>query len=164
MKILNRLAGPLLCLGLMGVAASGRLTPVALDRAAPDTIEAEIKGEVLNPDVYTIKYGATVRDLIKATGGETEAADLSPVALQKEVHAHEVVVIRKKAAEDAPALVSLSTATKEELMTLPGVGESTADKIIAHRESNGFSVLEDLMEVPGIGEKKFEKLREFICL
>ncbi|UNT93709.1 helix-hairpin-helix domain-containing protein [Allobaculum sp. Allo2] len=49
-------------------------------------------------------------------------------------------------------------------MTLPGIGESTAQKILAYREEHGFFKLEDLMEVPGIGEKKFEKLKDRIAL
>lgn len=164
MRTIQKLTGPLCFAGLILMASAGRLSPVSLDRRAPDTIEAEIKGEVQSPDVYTLKYGATIKDLIEAAGGCTPGADLSMLSLQEEVRAHEVVVIRKKAREDEAPLISLNTATKEELMELPGVGESTANKIIDYRLAHGFSKLEDLMDVPGIGEKKFEKLKPFICL
>ncbi len=48
-------------------------------------------------------------------------------------------------------------------MSLDGVGEGTAEKIIKYREQNGyFNTIEDLMNVSGIGEATFEKLREAI--
>ena len=59
--------------------------------------------------------------------------------------------------------LNINTATKEQLIDLPGVGESTADKIIIYREEkNGFKKIEDLMKVKGIGKKKFEKIKEYI--
>jgi len=55
--------------------------------------------------------------------------------------------------------VNINTATKEELVMLPGVGESTADAIIMYREQNGsFKNVEELDNVKGIGDKKMEKL------
>lgn len=59
--------------------------------------------------------------------------------------------------------VDINTAEMEELKSLPGIGEKTAEKIINKRNELGaFSVLEDLMLVPGIGKKTFEKLLPYI--
>ena len=55
--------------------------------------------------------------------------------------------------------VDINTAGIEELKSLPGIGEKTAEKIINKRnESGSFSSVEDLMLVPGIGSKTLEKL------
>ncbi len=65
----------------------------------------------------------------------------------------------------AGGLIDINSADKETLMTLPGIGESKADKIIAYREENGgFSSIEDIMLVAGIKEGLFNKVRDRICV
>ena len=59
--------------------------------------------------------------------------------------------------------VNINTATLEQLETLPGVGESTAKKIIEYREKNGkFQKEDDLKNVSGIGDAKYTKIQEYI--
>ena len=61
--------------------------------------------------------------------------------------------------------VNLNTATKEELMTLSGVGESRADSIIAYREENGrFQNTEELMQIRGIKEGLYNKIKDNITV
>ncbi len=73
-------------------------------------------------------------------------------------------------AQDAPpvndkAKVDLNVATIEQLDELPGVGPTTARRIVDYRDENGpFKRIEDLMNVKGIGEKKFLKLKELIAV
>ena len=67
--------------------------------------------------------------------------------------------------EKSDGLVSINTATKEELMTLSGVGESKAEAIISYREENGlFEKLEDIMNVSGIGQAAYSKIKDNIKL
>ena len=61
--------------------------------------------------------------------------------------------------------INLNTATKEELLTLDGIGESYADRIIAYRENNGpFQSPEEIMQVKGIGEKTYQKIKDRIIV
>lgn len=61
--------------------------------------------------------------------------------------------------------ISINKATKEELMKLPGIGESKANSIIKYRDENGtFNMVEDIINVSGIGESVFEKIKEYISL
>lgn len=63
------------------------------------------------------------------------------------------------------SLVNINTATKEELMTLPGVGESKANSIIKYRDDNGgFRTIEDIMNITGIKEGLFNKIKEKITV
>lgn len=59
--------------------------------------------------------------------------------------------------------VNINTATQTELESLPGVGPSTAIKIIEYRKENGkFKSVEDIKNVSGIGEAKFAKMKDFV--
>lgn len=58
--------------------------------------------------------------------------------------------------------INLNTASKIDLMKIPGVGEKTAIKIMEYREINKFAKIEDIMNIKGIGEKKFEKMKDYI--
>ncbi len=61
--------------------------------------------------------------------------------------------------------ISLNTATKEELMTLNGIGEAKAEDIIKYREENGkFKTIEEIKKVSGIGDKAFEKIKDNITV
>jgi competence protein ComEA len=69
------------------------------------------------------------------------------------------------ASASAAAVLNLNTATAAQLEALPGIGKSTADRIIEYRtKSGGFKKVEDLMNVRGIGEKSFLKLKPLITV
>ena len=59
----------------------------------------------------------------------------------------------------------LNTATREELLALPGVGEKTADRILSYRDTYGrFSAVEQLLDVEGIGPTLLEQLRGLVTV
>jgi len=69
----------------------------------------------------------------------------------------------EKKNETVSGSISINTASKEELMTLPGIGEAKAISIISYREEHGsFEKIEDIMQVSGIGESVFAKIKENI--
>ena len=72
---------------------------------------------------------------------------------------------QKKGTDANSGKVNLNQATKEELMTLTGIGEAKAVAIIAYREANGrFQKIEDLMNITGIKEGVFDKIQSQICV
>ena len=63
------------------------------------------------------------------------------------------------------AAIDLNSATVADLETLPGIGRSTAERIIEHRKkTGGFKKIEELMNVKGIGEKSFLRLKPLITV
>jgi competence protein ComEA len=61
--------------------------------------------------------------------------------------------------------INLNTASVAQLETLPGIGKSTAERILEYRQKNGsFKKVEDLMNVRGVGEKSFLKLKPLVTV
>ena len=101
-------------------------------------IYVDIKGEVINPNVYKIKKGLRVIDVINLAGGLTEESDTSNINLSKIVTDEMVIVIKSKNNEEVyidsdvdinnnnnnNQLIDINTCTIDELLTLPGIGES----------------------------------------
>ena len=77
-------------------------------------------------------------------------------------------IVTEAPAEELPQkekLININTATAEELMTIDGIGEATAAKIIEYREkNNGFLDIDELQNVSGIGVAKLEKIRNFVTI
>ena len=70
---------------------------------------------------------------------------------------------QESAAAAQKTIVNLNTASIDQLMTLPGVGQKTAERILEYRtKSGGFKKIEELMNVKGIGEKSFLKIKPLV--
>ena len=123
-------------------------------------ISVEIKGEVENPGVYELLLGSTLEDLFKEAGLKIDA-DTSMSAHSEVLHNSQVIVVKKHKSD----LISINTADLDQLITLPGIGKSIAQRIIDYRNLYGsFNYLEELKNVNGIGDGKFDKIKEYICL
>lgn len=144
-------------------AFCGRYTPIELDMTRPDSIKVEIKGAVASPGIYDIAWNGDVQALVDAAGGLADTADRDSVNFSRILRDREVVVIPEAQLQQA-LRVSINSADQEELTLLPGIGPSTAQKIIEYRSVTPFSQLEDIMNVKGIGEKTFDKIKDSICL
>ena len=82
---------------------------------------------------------------------------------------HEEDVVSNKNEEETtvaegPHVISILTATKEEWMLLPGIGETKANAIIEYRNTHGFQSIEDVKNVKGIGDSTFEKIKEYLTM
>lgn len=74
-------------------------------------------------------------------------------------------IVENVGQEEVASIVSLNKATKEELMTLSGIGESKALLIIEYRETNnGFKTIEEIKNIKGIGDSIFEKIKDLITV
>jgi competence protein ComEA len=136
-------------------------------------VVVDVVGAVRRPGLYRLRQGSRIADAVARAGGATDKADLAQVNLAAPLADGEQVVVARRGAPGAvgggsstgaPAgPVQLSTATLEQLDTLPGVGPSTAQKILDYREKHGaFSSADELDAVPGIGPKRLEQLRELV--
>lgn len=155
----------------------------SMKQVAESTLFIHMCGAVKTAGVYELAEGSRVYDAVLAAGGFTEDAYQSYVNLAMpledgmkveiptweeteslaEIESAGVAV--SETTEDANRLINLNTASKEELCTLSGIGESRADAVIEYREKNGgFSKIEDIMNVEGIKEGMFSRLKDKICV
>jgi competence protein ComEA len=179
--------------GSLGQYSTTSSTPGATSSSTTTTVRiwVQVAGAVRRPGVYQMEPTARVFQALVVAGGVTEDADEEALPLAARLWDGCRLVIPVKGqphgavltGEGAPATgagqstgpspgggsqapagkISLSTASLEELDSLPGVGLSTAQQIVAYREANGpFTSVDQLTEVPGIGPAKLEKLRPLV--
>ena len=146
----------------------------------------DVKGEVKNPNVYMVSEGMLVIDAINLAGGYTKNAYTDNINLSKKLTKEMVIIVCNKkdyttsttvkAINDAlikeektdnnktNGLVNINTASKEELMSITGIGESKANSIIEYRTKNKFNSIEEIKNVSGIGDKFFEQIKNYITV
>jgi len=124
----------------------------------------EVKGEVVNPGVYRVNEDSRIYEVIKLAGGFTGNAQTTDMNLSEKVY-DEMVLEIVEFVDKSHNFISLNNASKEELMSLPMLGEAKANSIISYREQHGgFSGVEEVMNVTGIGESIFNAIKDFISL
>ncbi len=137
---------------------------------ATKKIVVDVVGAVARPGLYRLATGSRVADAVARAGGLTRRAERTAVNLAAPLADGEQLLVAARGASGvgasggpagpAASPVSLSTATAEQLDSLPGVGPVTAQKIIAYREQNGpFASVEALDAIPGIGPARIADLK-----
>ncbi len=118
-----------------------------------------LEGEFLKTGKYEFEGEKTIQDIIDEVG-VSDQANLNSVKGDKIVEDESRLYIPPQ----QERAISLNNACQEELMSLQGVGEKTALKIIDYRQQHPFETIEDIMNISGIGEKTYLRLREHLCL
>ena len=141
-----------------------------------------VTGAVPRPGVYALAQGSRVQDAISAAGGFLADAEKSGINLARALEDGEQLEIPY--AEGASPvigteipplvltepstsseLININTASQAELETLPGIGSTTAQRIIEYREQNGpFVNTEDIINVAGIGSGTYERIKDLITV
>lgn len=125
-------------------------------------------GAVNSEGVYELPVGSRVYEAIEKAGGFREdaaKAEINQAEVLEDATRLYVPTISEAAdmQSESDGKVNINKASKEELMTLPGVGSSRADSIIQYREEQGaFQSIEDIMQISGIKEGLFEKIKDLI--
>jgi competence protein ComEA len=178
----------LLLLAVRYVLPAGTTTPAAplppppapgasATGASAGRVVVDVVGAVRQPGLYRLPQGSRIADAVAQAGGATGKAELAQVNLAAPLADGEQVVVPKRGAVGAVASsgsgggagtgpaapVQLSTATLEQLETLPGIGPVMAQKILDFRTKHGaFSSVDELDAVSGIGPKRLDQLRDLV--
>lgn len=164
--------------------------PIALQPApTKEPIAVHVIGAVPRPGLYEFAKGARVQDAIDAAGGLLASANIGAINLAAPLEDGQQLNIPYKTGEEPAAndnnanslvlpgsteepantsqdnkdLININTASAEELDSLPGIGPTLAQRIIAYREENGpFQTIEDIVNVSGIGSSTFENIKDLI--
>jgi competence protein ComEA len=170
--------------------AGGATSSSSTSTTQMPSIYVQVAGAVCRPGVYQVRADARVFQAVLEAGGFTDEADQQAVAQAAPLSDGCRVYVPRvgesvsgavqsptmssagisgglssASTDGSTGVVSLNSATVEELDTLPGIGPALAQQIISYRETQGpFSSVEQLTEVPGIGPAKLEQLRPLVGL
>lgn len=152
------------------------------DAKQNEAMKVHITGQINREGVYEIKDGDRLEDLINKAGGLSPDADSKSLNLAMKLEDQMKIYIPSKDEildqEDASTdqiisnadlssqegKININEASKEELMTLPNIGEKRAQAIIDYRESKKFETIEEIKNVTGIGDKFYQAMQDLITV
>ncbi|MFD5081476.1 helix-hairpin-helix domain-containing protein [Kitasatospora sp. NPDC058406] len=173
---LSGLAGPEAG-GGPGTGAADSGTAAGAGASAP--VVVDIGGRVHSPGLHTLPGGSRVADALRAAGGPLPGTDTRNLNLARVLTDGEQILVGEPGLQPAAGAatgpppagapkqpVSLNRATLEQLDTLPGVGPTLAQRIIAFRTSHGgaFRSIDQLRQVSGIGERTYTEIKPLLTL
>jgi len=127
-----------------------------------------VAGEVAKPGVYELPYGSRVFDAVAAAGGLSESANSASINLARIVDDGEQIVVTDSEGAvpvGVIATININRATAAEFDSLPRIGPTIAERIVAFREENGpFGSVDELGNVPGIGDTTLAGIRDQLTL
>lgn len=144
-----------------------------------ETVVVYVCGAVIQPGVYELPKGSRLVAAVEAAGGLSGDAWEERINLAQTVSDGEQIYVpcqeERFSAQNPQSgsgseiqtqkMINLNTATKEQLMELPGIGEAKAESILQYRKEQGaFSCPEDIMKVSGIKQSLYDKIRELITV
>lgn len=183
--IIGILVGLLFAGGIYASTRTPRGESVQLRPApTPEPLRIHIAGAVVRPGVYELEDGSRVADAVEVAGGFVAEADKNALNLAEFLKDGERLDIPYVAGfvpeedqgfvvitEGTPSplagdeLININTASIDELDKLPGIGQTTAAKIIEYRTANGpFATIEDIINVSGIGIATYEEIKDLITV
>ena len=130
-----------------------------------DIIYVELKGKVSFPGIYEINNSKYLYEIIEMAGGLLDSADVENINLVQLIDVSCSITIPEKIKVEKPALININYASLEQLMSLTGIGEVLANKIIEYRKTKGlFLTIEQIKEIPGIKDNVFNQIKDFITV
>ena len=183
--IIGILVGLLFAGGIYASTRAPQGEPVELRPApTPEPLRVHVAGAVVRPGVYDLDEGSRVADAVDAAGGFVVEADQNALNLAAFLEDGERLDVPYVAGfvpdeqqgfvvvtEGTPSplagndLININTASIDELDQLPGIGETTAIRIIDYRTVNGpFATIEDIINVSGIGTATYEEIKDLITV
>ena len=163
--------------------ATGEVATISISNSKaiePNTELAKICvyvcGCVINPGVYELHENMRVYQAIEMAGGMTEYANYNYLNMAdylvdgQKIYVPDMnenlsnQVSPQTLGSSSGTLVNINSATKDQLMTLPGIGEAKANDIIAYRVANKFETIEDIKKISGIKDAAFSKLKDLIVV
>jgi len=147
--------------------------PVSGPPSSAAKVVVDVAGAVRLPGLHTLARGARVADAVAAAGGATAKAEIGAVNLAAPIADGEQIVVPARgagaagassgAAPSPTAPLDLNSATLEQLDALPGIGPTTAQKILDYRQAHGaFHSVAELDAVPGIGQGRIAQLKGLV--
>ncbi len=127
-----------------------------------DSVVAHVSGAVARPGLVTLPRGARVADAVTQAGGPLPDADLDAVNLARRLADEDTIAVPRQGDRASSALIDLNHATRAQLISLAGIGEVTAGRIIESRDRAPFASTDELVTRRLLSARDYEAIRDLV--